>query len=91
MSLEIPAGWTRHGEEIHRTFTFAGFDKTMAFVNAVADIARTQDHHPTMVVGYKTCELRYTTFWKDALTEKDIRAADAVNRLSPPIPPLDDA
>jgi 4a-hydroxytetrahydrobiopterin dehydratase len=30
-------------------------------VNAVAEIAHSEDHHPEMVVGYNRCTVRYST------------------------------
>ena len=46
---------------IEKTFTFANYFETMAFVNAVAFIAHTQDHHPDMSVHYNRCVVRFNT------------------------------
>ena len=33
----------------------------MAFVNAVAEIAHAQDHHPDLLVSYAACTVSYST------------------------------
>jgi 4a-hydroxytetrahydrobiopterin dehydratase len=53
----------------------------MAFVNAVAFIAHTQDHHPDLQVGYNKCRVEYSTHSAGGLSEKDFSAAHAVNKL----------
>jgi 4a-hydroxytetrahydrobiopterin dehydratase len=74
-------GW-EHGEgEIAKLFTFKNFYHTMAFVNAVAWVAHTQDHHPDMEVGYKTCRVRYRTHVVEGLTENDFICAAKVDEL----------
>ena len=73
--------WELKGEEITKTFTFKDFDQTMAFVNGVANIAREQNHHPEMEVGYKTCKVRYTTHAIHGLSENDFICAAKIEEL----------
>ena len=58
-------GWVLFGDgstmAIEKTFNFTSFYQTMAFINAVALIAHTQDHHPDMVVESKRCVIRFNT------------------------------
>ena len=69
------------GKAIARTFNFDDYYQTMAFVNAVAFIAHTQDHHPDLQVGYNKCHVEYSTHSAGGLSEKDFAAARAVNEL----------
>jgi 4a-hydroxytetrahydrobiopterin dehydratase len=69
------------GKAIARTFKFENYYQTMAFVNAVAFIAHTQDHHPDLRVGYNKCRVEYSTHSAGGLSEKDFAAARAVNAL----------
>lgn len=76
-------GWAVEGDGITKTFTFKNYYQTMAFVNAVAWIAHTEDHHPGMEVGYKTCRVRYSTHAIGGISENDFICAakiDALNR-----------
>ena len=75
------AGWERGGQEISRTFRFANYDETMAFVNAVAWIARRENHHPDLVVGYRQCRVAYSTHAIGGLSENDFMCAAKVDRL----------
>ena len=43
----------------------------LAFVNAVAEIAHAQDHHPDMMVGYNACTVSYSTHSRGGLTLND--------------------
>lgn len=64
-----------------RRFTFKGFYKTMAFVNAVAWIANQENHHPDMEVGYNYCLVKYTTHAVEGLTQNDFICAAKINLL----------
>lgn len=67
------------GQVLVKTYTFDTFSDTMRFINAVGDIAEQQNHHPTMLVQYLHCTLRYTTH--DAgnrVTQKDVNAVESI-------------
>ncbi|ALT77626.1 MAG: 4a-hydroxytetrahydrobiopterin dehydratase [Burkholderiaceae bacterium] len=66
---------------IEARFDFQDFDQTMAFANAVAAIAKAQDHHPDMHISYKHCGLRFTTHSAGSLTVNDFICAARVNAL----------
>ena len=53
--------WQAEGGGIAREYRFADYRATIAFVNAVAGMAETENHHPDMLVGYRRCKLVYTT------------------------------
>lgn len=76
-------GWQMNTEatEISRTFTFSNYYETMAFVNALAWIAHRQDHHPDIEVGYKTCNVRYSTHAVKGLSVNDFICAARINDL----------
>ena len=44
--LAVLPGWTRIDDRIEKTFRFADYEQTIAFVDAVARIAIGEDHHP---------------------------------------------
>ncbi|RTL20584.1 MAG: 4a-hydroxytetrahydrobiopterin dehydratase [Burkholderiales bacterium] len=76
-------GWLPDAEAklIGRRFGFDNFYQVMAFVNAVAEIAHAQDHHPEMLVGYNACTVSYTTHSRDGLTLNDAICAAQVSAL----------
>src|SRR5579871_6404868 len=67
--------------QISKRFTFKGFYKTMAFVNAIAWIANQENHHPDMEVGYNYCVIRFTTHAISGLSENDFICAAKVDEL----------
>ena len=52
-------GWTRSGDAITRSYPFADYFHTMAFVNAVASVAHREDHHPDLAVFYDRCDVTF--------------------------------
>ncbi|MFZ5476938.1 MAG: 4a-hydroxytetrahydrobiopterin dehydratase [Myxococcota bacterium] len=79
---EVP-GWEMDAAatRITRTFGFADYWETMAFVNAVAWIAHTEDHHPDMSVHYNRCVVSYNTHAVGGLTDNDFICAAKVSAL----------
>jgi 4a-hydroxytetrahydrobiopterin dehydratase len=79
-------GWQLTGSgadvAIEKTFKFADYYETMAFVNAVAFIAHAQDHHPDLSVHYNRCVVRYNTHDAQGLTESDFKCASLVDALA---------
>jgi len=69
------------GASIGKAFGFADFHRTMAFVNAVAWIAHSEDHHPDFEVGYARCILRYSTHDVGGISLNDMICAARVERL----------
>jgi len=76
-------GWnlSADGKTISRRFEFKGFYKTIAFINAMAWIANTEDHHPDFSAGYNYCEVSFTTHAIAGLSENDFICAARVNEL----------
>lgn len=74
-------GWVRDGKEITKTYTFRNYYQTMAFVNASAYISHREDHHPDLLVGYKTCKVTYTTHAIGGLSENDFICAAKLDAL----------
>ena len=74
-------GWALAGGEIRKTFSFANYYETMAFVNGVAWIAHRADHHPDLEVGYNKCTVRYSTHSVGGLSESDFASAAKVEAL----------
>ncbi|MEJ2060099.1 MAG: 4a-hydroxytetrahydrobiopterin dehydratase [Gammaproteobacteria bacterium] len=80
---ELDQGWSliEDGHAIERVFSFKNYYQTMGFVNAVAWIAHTQDHHPDLEVGYNRCRVRYSTHAIGGLSENDFICAARVDEL----------
>lgn len=82
-ALETLSGWSalEEGASIQRSFSFKNYHQTMAFVNAVAWIAHTEDHHPDMEVSYNACVVTFSTHSVGGVTRNDTLCAAKVNAL----------
>jgi 4a-hydroxytetrahydrobiopterin dehydratase len=77
--LKKTSGWKRKGQEISRLYTFSGFVAAMAFVNHVADLAESMDHHPDILIQYKKVTLTLSTHDAGGLTDLDFKLARAID------------
>lgn len=75
-------GWARDGERIVKTFRFADYFETIAFVNAVADVAHREDHHPDLGVHYDRCVVSWSTHSAGGVTLNDCICAARVEQLA---------
>lgn len=73
--------WELIDGRISRRFGFKNFYQTMAFVNAVAWIAHTENHHPEMEVSYKSCVVSFRTEAISGLSINDFISAAKVQSL----------
>lgn len=69
------------GNSIQRRYRFKNYEQTLAFVNAVAEIARAEDHHPDISFGYNNCEVHFSTHSVGGLSENDFICAAKIDTL----------
>lgn len=74
-------GWLVSGGRIEKSFLFANYHDTIAFVNALAWIANHEDHHPDLQVHYNRCVVVFTTHSAGGVTLNDIICAAKAERL----------
>jgi 4a-hydroxytetrahydrobiopterin dehydratase len=75
-------GWSVDGASLVREFGFRNYHETMEFVNALAWVSHTQDHHPELTVTYKACKVRYNTHSAGgAISRNDFICAARANAL----------
>jgi 4a-hydroxytetrahydrobiopterin dehydratase len=74
-------GWQHVADRVAKTYRFAGWHETMAFVNAVAWIAERAGHHPDLSVHFNRCVVSYSTHDAGGITRNDLVCAARVERL----------
>ena len=83
--LATAPGWNLSGDgaevAIEKTYTFANYHETISFVNAVAFVANTEDHHPDLSVHYSRCVVRFNTHDVKGLSETDFECAARIDAL----------
>lgn len=78
--IELP-DWISTDFAIHRSFEFPSFRAAMNFVNAVADQAEQQDHHPDIEIRFREVALSLWTHTVSGVTKRDIELARAISEL----------
>ncbi len=73
--------WSRSGESISRTFEAPSFLEGIAFVQQVAEIAESKDHHPDIDIRYNRVTLTLSTHDQGGLTGWDFDVAESVDVL----------
>lgn len=74
-------GWALIDGAIQRRFDFADYHHTMAFVNALAWVAHSEDHHPDLLVSYNRCTVRFNTHSVGGISINDFICAAKVDAL----------
>ncbi len=77
-------GWseTSGRDAITRKFVFADFNEAFGFMTRAALVAEKLDHHPEWFNVYKTVEVTLSTHDAGGLTERDIRLAEAMDKIA---------
>lgn len=74
-------GWIQKGLTIEKTYVFKDFKNAMSFVNQVAEIAETEDHHPDIGIYYNKVLVTLWTHVVKGLTENDFILAAKIDAI----------
>jgi len=77
-----PEGWTEVDDKLEREFKFDGFLEAIAFVNEVAELAQSENHHPDIEIHYNRVILRWWTHTAGGVTDRDRELAARSGALS---------
>jgi 4a-hydroxytetrahydrobiopterin dehydratase len=85
MLTELHGDWTmgeRAGhQELTRTFRFKGFMPGVRLVDAIADLAEAEGHHPDLHLSYGSLRVDLWTHAAGGLTENDFILAAKIDRI----------
>ncbi len=73
--------WERLGDMLVRSWQFPSTRRALEFVNQVATLAERLDHHPDIILSYRTVRLELSTHAVGGLTEGDFAFAAEVGNL----------
>jgi 4a-hydroxytetrahydrobiopterin dehydratase len=59
--LRYLSGWSKEKNSIAKVFAFQNFYETLAFINAIAAVIHSEDHHPEIVATFNQCVLSFDT------------------------------
>ena len=78
--LDTPLWQAVDDKKITREFKFKDFIAAINFVNAIADIAEEEGHHPDLHIFYNRVIVELTTHAVKGLTENDFIMAAKINQ-----------
>lgn len=74
--------WFLIDQTIKRSFTFSNFKEAMEFVNKVAKLAESEDHHPDIFIhNYKKVDITLSTHAVKGLSVNDFVMAAKINQI----------
>ncbi|MDE1824858.1 MAG: 4a-hydroxytetrahydrobiopterin dehydratase [Candidatus Micrarchaeota archaeon] len=74
-------GWELVNGKLHKGYKFPTFEEAIAFINRVATVASSLDHHPEIFNVYNTVTLDINTHSEGGITELDFAFASKVDEL----------
>lgn len=77
---QVPDWLVTTGHKLVRKFTCGDFEKAIALVNRVAEIAEEEDHHPAITIDYKRVTFTIWTHAIDNLSENDFILAAKIDQ-----------
>lgn len=78
---DVPDWKINANGEIEKNFTFTGFPQSILFVNSVALLAESKNHHPDILIQWNKVRLCLTTHDAGGLSEKDFELAKMINAI----------
>jgi 4a-hydroxytetrahydrobiopterin dehydratase len=82
--MNFPEGWvlSSDGKALEKSFRFRDFSEAFAFLTRVAMHAEKVDHHPEFTNVWNKIDFRLTTHDAGGVTERDVKLAEAIDRLA---------
>jgi 4a-hydroxytetrahydrobiopterin dehydratase len=76
-------GWTASADarKIEKQFQFDDFRGAMSFVNKMADVAESENHHPDFSVRYSVVDVTLRTHAINGLSDNDFILAAKIDQL----------
>ncbi len=74
-------GWSLTANSITKTWKFADFAQTMAFINLIAFVAHRENHHPDVRFGYNTATVTYSTHSTGGVSINDFICAAKIEAM----------
>jgi 4a-hydroxytetrahydrobiopterin dehydratase len=75
-------GWSRKGEVVQKTYSFARFGDGIRFVDQVAELADSMNHHPDIDIRYTKVTFSLSTHDAGGITQRDLDLAKAIEQAA---------
>ena len=68
-------------DALERTLEFERFRDAIGFVDRLADLAESENHHPDIAISYRRVTIRWTTHSAGGITDRDRELAARTDEL----------
>jgi 4a-hydroxytetrahydrobiopterin dehydratase len=75
-------GWARKGDVLQKTYSFARFADGIRFVQQIAELADTMNHHPDIDIRYTTVGFFLSTHDAGGITQRDLDLAQSIEKAA---------
>jgi 4a-hydroxytetrahydrobiopterin dehydratase len=75
------ADWQEQDGALVREFELPSFPAAIAFVDRLAELAESANHHPDIDIRYRRVTVRWTTHSEGGITAKDREMAERTSAL----------
>lgn len=75
-------GWTRKGDALSKTYTFARFADGIRFVDTIAAVADGMNHHPDIDIRYTNITFGLSSHDAGGITQRDLDLAQAIEKAA---------
>ena len=80
-ALQSLTEWYLSRHALRRDYQFKGFMQAMSFVNRVAEVAETANHHPDIDIRYNKVTLVLTSHDEGGVTNRDLKMAKKISEM----------
>ena len=80
--LQKLPGWAVQDHVLRKTFWFPSFSKSMEFVNQLAEMAESVNHHPDIDIRYDKVTIGLTTHDAGGITQNDVEMAASADDVA---------
>lgn len=80
--LEVHPGWSRKSNALVKEYRLASFRDSIVFVNRIAGLADSADHHPDIDIRFDRVVIALTTHDVGGITPVDLKMAEALDHAT---------
>ena len=75
--------WQEQDDALVREFELPSFSAAIEFVDRLAELAESENHHPDIDIRYRRVTVRWTTHSDGGITQLDRELAERTSALAP--------
>ena len=79
LNLSSLSGWVFDNNKISITYTLNSFMEVMSFVNLISDKSEQINHHPKIIIDFKTVEFNLVTHSIGGVSKLDFQLANFIH------------